>query len=133
MQSQWRLRACRLAAGVCLPLRGQHRFAAREARLLFPVSSTALRAVDTDERREFSPTWVTISRMLEELDALAAKLHELAGQMQALRTENRDLRARLAATTAELEAMRSRMTAAAERIDALLARLPADEQGRARQ
>ena len=64
--------------------------------------------------------------MLEELDALAAKLTELSGRVRALREENQHLRAQVAAAQAELENMNARVDQASERIDALLAHLPMD-------
>jgi regulator of replication initiation timing len=63
--------------------------------------------------------------MLEELDALAAKLAELAGQMRNLRTENQELRSQLADSNVELGILRGRVSGATQRIDAMLGRLPA--------
>jgi chromosome segregation ATPase len=62
--------------------------------------------------------------MLEDLDALGAKMTELAGRMRALREENQALRTQLATANVELDALRGRVAGAMERIDALLARLP---------
>lgn len=64
-------------------------------------------------------------RMLEDLDALARKVHELAQLAQSLRTENQQLRAQLTAATAELESLRGRVEQATQRLDAMLERLPA--------
>ncbi len=63
--------------------------------------------------------------MQDELDALTAKLHELAGRVRALREENLQLRAQILAASNELEQMRSRVANAMQRIDALIERLPA--------
>jgi predicted nucleic acid-binding Zn-ribbon protein len=63
--------------------------------------------------------------MQEELDALTAKLTELAGRVRALREENLQLRAQILAASNELEQMRSRVANAMQRIDALIERLPA--------
>jgi FtsZ-binding cell division protein ZapB len=65
--------------------------------------------------------------MLEDLDALGAKLDELKSRVRALREENQQLRAQLARAQADGEALRSRATAAMQRIDALLDRLPEPE------
>lgn len=67
----------------------------------------------------------TIAAMQEELDALTAKLTELAGRVRALREENLQLRAQILAASNELEQMRSRVANAMQRIDALIERLPA--------
>lgn len=64
--------------------------------------------------------------MQEDLDALTAKLTELAGRVRALREENQQLRAQLRAASAELEQMRGRVANAMQRIDALIERLPAE-------
>ena len=63
--------------------------------------------------------------MQEELDALSAKLSELAGRVRALREENQRLRAQIVAASNELEQMRGRVANAMQRIDALIERLPA--------
>jgi predicted nucleic acid-binding Zn-ribbon protein len=63
--------------------------------------------------------------MQEELDALTAKLTELAGRVRALREENLQLRAQILAASNELEQMRGRVANAMQRIDALIERLPA--------
>lgn len=65
--------------------------------------------------------------MLDELDALGAKLGELKARVLALREENQQLRARLAREQADGEAQRSKTSAAMRRIDALLDRLPEPE------
>jgi len=65
--------------------------------------------------------------MLEDLDALTAKMTELAGRVRSLREENQRLRTQLAGATVELDSLRARVTSATERIDALIARLPAEE------
>ncbi len=64
--------------------------------------------------------------MQEELDALTAKLTELAGRVRALREENQQLRAHILAASTELEQMRGRVANAMRRIDALIERLPAE-------
>lgn len=69
--------------------------------------------------------------MLEELDALSAKLAELAVRMRALKEENKALRAQSAAAMMELAGMRDRVTVATQRIDALLARLPQEDESAA--
>ncbi len=63
-------------------------------------------------------------RMLEDLEALTAKMTELSGRMRALREENLRLRTQLATANVELDTLRGRVAGAMERIDALLARLP---------
>jgi uncharacterized coiled-coil DUF342 family protein len=62
--------------------------------------------------------------MLDELDALAAKLRELATMVHTLRSENQHLRAQLVAASSELDSMRDRVDTASRRLDALLERLP---------
>jgi chromosome segregation ATPase len=62
--------------------------------------------------------------MLEDFDALTAKMAELAGRLRALREENQRLRTQLATANVELDTLRGRVAGAMERIDALLARLP---------
>lgn len=63
--------------------------------------------------------------MLEDFDALARKVAELAQLAQSLRTENQQLRAQLAAASTELDALRARVEQATRRLDAVLERLPA--------
>ena len=63
--------------------------------------------------------------MLEELDALVAKLGELKFRVRALREENQQLRQQLATSQSEASGLQARMGSALQRIDALLARLPA--------
>ncbi len=63
--------------------------------------------------------------MLEDLDALARKVHELAQLAQSLRTENQQLRAQLTAASTELDTLRGRVEQATQRLDAMLERLPA--------
>ncbi|MEG0822311.1 MAG: hypothetical protein RR101_11255 [Burkholderiaceae bacterium] len=58
--------------------------------------------------------------MIEELDALADRIRELAQMIYALRTENQDLRARVASQEAELAAMRERVEIAGARLDSLV-------------
>lgn len=65
--------------------------------------------------------------MLEELDALVAKLGELKFRVRALREENQQLRAQLARAQADSDALRSKASAAMQRIDVLLDRLPETE------
>jgi uncharacterized protein (TIGR02449 family) len=71
--------------------------------------------------------------MLEELDALTAKLTELAERVRVLREENQRLRVQATSAASELSTLRERVTAATSRIDALLARLPRDESTAARE
>lgn len=101
------------------------------------TATAAARAhVDAEATRARpSPPWLhadacgrsaTITAMQEELDALTAKLTELAGRVRALREENLQLRAQINAASNELEQMRSRVANAMQRIDALIERLPAE-------
>jgi cell division protein ZapB len=62
--------------------------------------------------------------MLDEFDALAAKLRDLTSMVHTLRGENQHLRAQLVAASSELDAMRERVDNATQRLDALLERLP---------
>jgi chromosome segregation ATPase len=62
--------------------------------------------------------------MLEELDALGAKLTELTARVRSLREENLLLRTQLASAQADGEALRGKVAGAMQRIDALLERLP---------
>jgi uncharacterized protein (TIGR02449 family) len=62
--------------------------------------------------------------MLEDFDALARKVAELARMAQSLRTENQQLRAQLAAASSELDTLRGRVEQATRRLDAVLERLP---------
>ncbi len=64
--------------------------------------------------------------MLEELDALGARLGELAGHVRRLRDENLQLRAQLSASQAELAALHERVALATRRIEALISQLPAE-------
>lgn len=103
---------------------------------LFPVSPFASHRVGHQKRgKSISGATVacsdTIVRMLEELDALAAKLAELSGRVLALREENQQLRAQLAAAQAHLETVTARVDQATARIDALLDRFPGDGAGAA--
>jgi len=66
--------------------------------------------------------------MLEELDALSAKLAELASHVRALKDDNTQLRAQAAAANAELAGLRAKVAAATQRMDALLARLPHEDE-----
>jgi uncharacterized protein (TIGR02449 family) len=63
--------------------------------------------------------------MLDDFDALARKVAELAQLAQSLRTENQQLRAQLAAASSELDVLRHRVEQATSRLDAVLERLPA--------
>lgn len=63
-------------------------------------------------------------RMLEDLDQLAGKVHELARLVQSLRTENQQLRSQLVHASGELDAMRHRVDEAGRRLDVLMERLP---------
>ena len=62
--------------------------------------------------------------MLEDLDALTAKMTELCGRVRSLREENLRLRTQIATANVELDAMRGRVATAMGRIDGLLSRLP---------
>lgn len=64
--------------------------------------------------------------MLEELDALTAKLTELSGHVRLLREENQQLRAQLASAHVQLDELRARVEVATQRLDALIEKLPAD-------
>lgn len=66
----------------------------------------------------------TIARMLEDLEALRAKLTELHARVRMLREENMRLRAQAGAAQIELDALRRRCAGAVQRVDELLARLP---------
>jgi phage shock protein A len=62
--------------------------------------------------------------MLEDLDALAARIAELAKLVHGLRTENQQLRAQLATANGEVAELRQRIDEAGRRLDTLLERLP---------
>ncbi len=66
----------------------------------------------------------TIARMLEDLEALRAKLTELNARVRHLREENQQLRMQLAGSQGELNALRQRVGGALDRVDSLLAALP---------
>jgi uncharacterized protein (TIGR02449 family) len=65
--------------------------------------------------------------MLEQLDALSTRLHDLVALVRQLRDENYQLRTQLAGARAETEALNARIGAATERLDALIARIPSGE------
>jgi chromosome segregation ATPase len=67
--------------------------------------------------------------MLEELDALDAKMRELAMHVRQLREENQNLRRQLAASQSELATLSDRVTAATRRLDTLIEELPAELRG----
>ena len=69
----------------------------------------------------------TISRMIEDLEALHAKLAELRSRVMHLREENQQLRQHLATSQSEASGLQARMGTALQRIDALLAQLPATD------
>jgi chromosome segregation ATPase len=62
--------------------------------------------------------------MLEELNALDAKMRELAAHVRQLREENQGLRRQLAESQAELATLNERVTAATRRLDTLIEELP---------
>jgi cell division septum initiation protein DivIVA len=64
--------------------------------------------------------------MLEELDALDAKMRQLAAHVRQLRDENQSLRRRLAESQSELATLNERVTAATRRLDTLIEELPAE-------
>jgi uncharacterized protein (TIGR02449 family) len=64
--------------------------------------------------------------MLDQLDALTARMHELVAHVRQLRDENHQLRTQLATSLAELSALNERVTTATQRLDGLIARLPQD-------
>ena len=64
--------------------------------------------------------------MLEELDALDAKMRELATHVRQLREENQNLRRQLAESQSELATLNERVTAATRRLDMLIEELPGD-------
>lgn len=66
----------------------------------------------------------TITRMLEDLEALRGKLTELNARVRMLREENQQLRVQVSDAQVELDALRSRVSGAVQRVDELLARLP---------
>lgn len=62
--------------------------------------------------------------MLDDFDALAMKITQLAAMVHSLRVENQQLRGQLVTATAELDATNSRVDEATHRLDAVLQRLP---------
>jgi len=64
--------------------------------------------------------------MLEELDALDARMRELFALVRQLREENQGLRRQLADSQTELAALNERVAAATRRLDTLIEELPAD-------
>ena len=64
--------------------------------------------------------------MLEELNALDAKMRELAAHVKQLRDENQTLRRQLAESQAELATLNERVTAATRRLDVLIEELPGE-------
>lgn len=71
----------------------------------------------------------TMARMLEELDALDAKMRELSAHVRQLREENQSLRRQLAESQAELATLNERVTAATRRLDTLIDELPGELRG----
>jgi len=71
-------------------------------------------------------------RMLEELDALDARMRELAAHVRHLREENQNLRRQLAASQAELGTLNERVSAATRRLDSLIEELPGELRGNGR-
>ena len=64
--------------------------------------------------------------MLEELDALDAKMRELVAHVRQLREENQSLRRQLAESQSELATLNERVTAATRRLDTLIEELPGE-------
>ena len=71
----------------------------------------------------------TMTRMLEELDTLDAKMRELSAHVRQLREENQSLRRQLAESQAELATLNERVTAATRRLDTLIDELPGELRG----
>jgi uncharacterized membrane protein len=65
--------------------------------------------------------------MIEDLEALHAKLAELRSRVMHLREENQQLRQHLTTSQSEASGLQARMGTALQRIDALLAQLPATD------
>jgi uncharacterized protein (TIGR02449 family) len=64
--------------------------------------------------------------MLEELDALDARMRELVAHVRQLREENQSLRRQLAESQSELATLNERVTAATRRLDSLIEELPGE-------
>jgi len=64
--------------------------------------------------------------MLEELDALDARMRELYALVRQLREENQGLRRQLAESQTELTALNDRVATATRRLDTLIEELPVD-------
>jgi uncharacterized protein (TIGR02449 family) len=62
--------------------------------------------------------------MLDQLDALTARMHDLVAHVRQLREENHALRTQLATAQADLAALNQRVQAATLRLDGLIERLP---------
>jgi uncharacterized protein (TIGR02449 family) len=67
--------------------------------------------------------------MLDQLDALTARMHDLVAHVRQLRDENHQLRTQLATSQAESAALNERIRSATQRLDGLIARLPQDAGG----
>jgi chromosome segregation ATPase len=70
--------------------------------------------------------------MLEELDALDAKMRDLAVHVRQLREENQSLRRQLAISQSELATLNERVTVATRRLDSLIEELPGEMRGNGR-
>ena len=64
--------------------------------------------------------------MMEELDALDARMRELVAHVRQLREENQSLRRQLAESQSELATLNERVTAATRRLDSLIEELPSE-------
>ncbi|HXW66130.1 MAG TPA: hypothetical protein VEK74_13690 [Burkholderiaceae bacterium] len=62
--------------------------------------------------------------MLDQLDALTSRMHELVAHVRQLRDENHLLRTQLATSQSELAELNERIAAATRRLDDLIERLP---------
>ena len=63
-------------------------------------------------------------QMLDQLDALTSRMHELVAHVRQLRDENHLLRTQLATSQSELAELNERIAAATRRLDDLIERLP---------
>ena len=64
--------------------------------------------------------------MVDQLDALTSRMHELVAHVRQLRDENHQLRTQLATSQTELAALNERIVTATRRPDALIERLPGE-------
>ena len=64
--------------------------------------------------------------MLDQLDTLTTRMHELVAHVRQLREENHQLRTQLANSQSELAALNERILTATRRLDALIERLPGE-------